>query len=198
MSTIPDFSIFTVRSPESAIRRGAAEQLRAQQQIAHFLGATLSGTYQLDGRIYETPTTLIPDGPLPACYVYVVRARRPKLLSHEAEAFVTLGISLVWDEYRDQLGSGDRSCEDFFNCVLGTFSADPGMELCPSGIASRTGAGLAAGATQTGKGLADRLEDSETMDFTYGPSKQPDYVTVERALLVTWSTTVSANTGIPQ
>lgn len=189
MSTIPDFSIFSVRAAESGIRVGVTEKLRADQQIAHFLGATLSGTYQLDGRIYETPTTLIPDGPLPACYVYVVRARRNIQLSHETLVTATIGVSLVWDEYRDQLGSGARTCEDFFNRVHAILSADPMLDSCPSGILA-----LAA----TGKGLADRLEDSETQDFTYGPAKEPDYVTVERACLFNWSTTVAADTGTPR
>lgn len=192
MIGLPDFSVFAVPSPVSKIRDGVAEALRADQEIAHFLDATLTGmTYGTDGRIYvsASPVT-VPDRPLPFVSVYTVRWRYGKLLSHEMQVFATIGVSLFWDETREVLVSGDMSTsENFFNRAYCTLASDPGLELVPSGVAARLA---------TGKGLADSMLEAEAQDMNVLAAKDPDHATVERALFIEWSTTASILTGTPQ
>lgn len=191
MIDAPDFSAFSVKAAISGIRDGAAEALVADREIAAFLGATYDAgtdTYGTDARIYRVVARL-PDRPRPFCTVYNVRAGYPFVLSQESENTAVVGISLVWDEFREVLEEGDdRSAEDFFNRVLAVLAADPGLELVPSGAAAKLA---------TGKGLADRLDSAEEQDFTVF-SEKDDYVTLEKTLLVKWTCTVNLLTGEPQ
>lgn len=189
----PDFSVFSVKSAVSNIRDGVAEALRADQEIAEFLDATYDEDeeeFGTDGRIYVTPTPVsLPDKPIPYCAVYTVRERRGKQLSGEVEIFATIGISLVWDETREVLESGeDRTAEDFFNRVYSVLASDPALENTPLGMAAKDA---------TGTGLANVLLESEGQDLSVLAAKD-DGVTVERALFMNWSALAKVTTGALQ
>lgn len=189
----PNFSVFTVQAAASKIRTGVVEALRADRQIAAFLDATYDAgtdTYGTDARIYETATPATPDRPLPQCYVFSVRQGRENQPSGEVNITATVGIALIWDEFRETLESGDnRTSEDFFNRVYAVLAADQRLESVPSG---------AAAILATGKGLADYMTGAETQEIQQVEGASPDRVTLAQLLYVGYSVLASITTGVPQ
>lgn len=189
MSEIPDFTAFT-RSPVTRVRDGAALIMRRNQRIAKFLGATLidndpdPDTYDDDGRIFVLTGQYLTDAPLPYCWLSVVREERQKQIGSEVLVKSTISVSLVWDECRERLDIADQTVEDFFNEVYGTFADDQFMEKSPI-------------TKVNGRGLTDRMLETETMDYNTYESEKPNYVTLERAMLFNWETTVDVVTGQP-
>lgn len=187
MSEIPDFTAFR-RSPVTRVRDGAAIIMRRNQRIAKFLGATLLSSgpdvYDDDGRIYVHTGQYLSDHPLPYTWLSVVREERAKQIGREVLVKSTISVSLVWDECRENLADAEQTVEDFFNEVYGAFADDQFMEKSPI-------------TKVNGRGLTDRMLETETMDYNTYQSEQPNYVTLERAMLFNWETTVDAVTGQP-